>query len=146
MEAEIKEDDECQELFLTRVIYRTNDDDFMRVDCKAVGEWLQLLSLQARYVMLGCTINLGYGNIIRDRQCDIAKLLGMHRSNVSAAFKELLKKKVIYLINGQYVLTPHYIWKGNPGERQKMVRKIDVINYGPQWSEDVKKDPFKHPG
>ena len=79
---------------------------------------------------------LDFENYIQQSQMDVAKALGMHKSQVSEAIKLLTKKQIV--IEGPkigrskcYRLNPNYGWKGKVKSLQEYRREqLQVIQGG----------------
>lgn len=78
-----------------------------------------------------CLANVRYENVIDISQKEVASDLGMHKSNVSKCFKQLIEKKIFFLDRkiGQtktYRLNVFYAYRGNVKGREHLRRVQSV--------------------
>ena len=72
--------------------------------------------------------------ITPSRRVEIREKLGgekiLNNGSYSTAFKGLLDKKIILVIEGNYVLSPYFFWKGELAARARLMKTIttNVIN------------------
>lgn len=94
-----------------------------------IAEDKEITGETLRVYMLALS-ELEFENYITIKQVAIAEKLGMQKTNVSRAMKQLVDKGIILKVKEGtttgYKLNPHYGWKGKVVNRDKEIKRIVV--------------------
>lgn len=78
--------------------------------------------------------NMTYGNIVTEKQIDIAKHFNIDKSVVSKSIKRLEEAKVVIRIGNNMFINPHFALKADPytndNELEKLISIADEIIKG----------------
>lgn len=84
---------------------------------------------QARRVFMALTATLDYGNWVSVKQADLARELGMTRSNFNTALRKLIEHGIV-LKNPDassvkaYRMNPEFVWRGDGPAHRRALNEV----------------------